>query len=84
MNPCGGVVDVKEKNVTYLNTYGDLPTPTRKGYTFKGWFTQEEGGTQVLSRNYVRIIQDITLYAQWIATKLLLNCRKAKRKAIFG
>lgn len=64
-NANGGVVATEDKTVAYDETYGDLPTPTRKGYTFKGWFTQEQGGTQVQSKDYVRITQDITLYAQW-------------------
>ena len=33
----GGTVDTINKTVTYGSTYGDLPTPTRDGYTFKGW-----------------------------------------------
>lgn len=33
----GGNVDTLSKEVTYNSNYGDLPTPTREGYTFKGW-----------------------------------------------
>lgn len=33
----GGSVKTRTKNVTPGNTYGELPTPTREGYTFKGW-----------------------------------------------
>ena len=33
----GGTVNISKKEVTYGSTYGDLPTPTRSGYTFKGW-----------------------------------------------
>ena len=27
-----------KKTITYANTYGTLPTPTRTGYTFNGWY----------------------------------------------
>ena len=33
----GGTVDTQSKTVMYGETYGDLPTPTREGYVFKGW-----------------------------------------------
>ena len=33
----GGTVDITSKTVKLGDTYGELPTPTREGYTFKGW-----------------------------------------------
>lgn len=33
----GGNVDTESKEVLENSTYGDLPTPTRAGYTFMGW-----------------------------------------------
>ncbi len=33
----GGEVDTESKEVVTGNKYGDLPTPTRAGYTFNGW-----------------------------------------------
>lgn len=36
-DPEGGSVDTTSKQVTFNSTYGELPTPTREGYTFKGW-----------------------------------------------
>lgn len=58
-NPC--------KSVKYGATYGDLPTPTRSGYTFLGWYTQTSGGTKVSSSTKVTNAQNHTLYAQWKA-----------------
>ncbi|MFD1403267.1 InlB B-repeat-containing protein [Robinsoniella peoriensis] len=29
----------KTKTVTFKSTYGELTTPSRKAYTFKGWYT---------------------------------------------
>ena len=53
------------KEVTYDSAYGDLPTPTRTGYTFAGWFTVETGGTAVTEATTVNITEDQTLYARW-------------------
>ena len=33
------------RTVTTNSTYGTLPTPTREGYSFNGWFTATSGGT---------------------------------------
>ena len=33
----GGTVDTQSKEVAVGENYGRLPTPTREGYTFKGW-----------------------------------------------
>ena len=44
--------------------YGELPTPTRKGYVFAGWFTAAEGGAQVVATDNVRP-SATTLYARW-------------------
>ena len=38
-------------------------TPTRSGYTFKGWFTAAEGGAEYDFTQAVTA--DVTLYAQW-------------------
>jgi uncharacterized repeat protein (TIGR02543 family) len=57
---------VPSKSVNYGATYGTLPTPTRTGYTFGGWFTQVNGGgSQVLATTYVNITAPQTLFAKW-------------------
>ena len=66
-NANGGSVSTANKTVTYNSTYGTLPTPTRTGYTFKGWFTAASGGTQVAATTKVAITANQTLYAQWTA-----------------
>lgn len=67
--PTGGTCDTTSKSVTYNSTYGDLPKPSRTGYTFKGWFTDESGGTQITKDSKVTITANQTLYAQWTANK---------------
>ena len=42
---------------------GELQTPTRSGYTFKGWFTEKTGGTAVTKDTIPTA--DMTIYAQW-------------------
>ena len=45
--------------------YGDLPSPTREGYRFDGWFTERAGGTEVKEETRVSLNDDQTLYAHW-------------------
>ena len=66
-NANGGSVSPAVKTVTYDSAYGDLPSPTRTGYTFDGWFTAASGGTQVTSSTKVAITAAQTLYAHWTA-----------------
>ncbi len=42
---------------------GTLDTPTKYGYEFLGWYTQETGGTKI-TENTV-ITEDTTIYAHW-------------------
>lgn len=68
-NPNGGTVSTKSKNVTIGKTYGTLPTPTRTGYEFDGWYTQETGGTKVTATTSVGTNPPTTLYAHWKGKK---------------
>lgn len=61
----GGTTTTASKNVTYTSTYGTLPTPTRTGYMFTGWFTAKSGGSQITSSSSVSITSPQTLYARW-------------------
>ncbi len=42
---------------------GALPTPTRTGYTFAGWWTAASGGTRISASTTVT--GDVTYYAHW-------------------
>ncbi|MBR2167275.1 MAG: InlB B-repeat-containing protein, partial [Paludibacteraceae bacterium] len=66
-NANGGTVGTASKSVTYDATYGDLPVPTRSGYAFVGWFTEESSGTQIAASTKVAITDAQTLYAHWLA-----------------
>lgn len=50
----------------YTHTGRSLPTATRSGYTFKGWYTYSSGGSKAGSAGeYYYPSSNITLYAQW-------------------
>ena len=60
----GGSCTTASKSVTYASTYGDLPTPTREGYTFTGWY---DGETKVEDTTTYQTAGDKTLTARWSA-----------------
>lgn len=62
----GGQTETNRKSVVYGETYGLLPTPTRSGWVFDGWYTSPEGGTQVKSSTWVTITDHQILYAHWL------------------
>lgn len=64
-NANGGTVKTKSKKVTVGKTYGTLASPTRKGYSFAGWYTKKTKGTKVTSSTNVTGTQNVTLYAHW-------------------
>lgn len=64
-NANGGTTPTASKTVTYGSTYSTLPTPTRKGYNFLGWFTSTSGGTKITSSTTVSTTSNQPLYAQW-------------------
>lgn len=67
--PNGGSVSSGSKSVIGGKTYGTLPTPTRKGYTFAGWYTAKSGGSRISNNSVVRVTKDQTLYARWNPVK---------------
>ena len=64
-NANGGTTPTASKSVTYDSTYGTLPTPTRDGHIFNGWYTATSGGNKIETSTKVSITANQTLYAQW-------------------
>lgn len=59
---------VTEISVTPGQEYGDLPSPTREGYVFDGWYTDKEFTNQVTSTTIAVASQTaVNLYAKWHA-----------------
>lgn len=68
-HPNGGEVSPLTKTLTKDDTtYGELPTPTRDGYTFKGWYTATEYGTRIKDITKFEQKRNQTLYAVWSPT----------------
>jgi uncharacterized repeat protein (TIGR02543 family) len=78
-NANGGSVSTSSKTVTYGNTYGALPTPTRTGYNFKGWYTASSGGNQITSGTTVSNTANHTLYAQWTQNSTTITVGNIER-----
>nr|WP_280635864.1 InlB B-repeat-containing protein [Bifidobacterium ruminantium] len=60
----GGKASESSRTVAYGGQYGSLPTATRTGYAFQGWYTARDGGTKV-SPSTTMGAADTTLYARW-------------------
>ncbi len=58
---------VSSIQVTYDSNYSALPTLTKRGYNFEGWYTSPSGGTKINTSDTVKIYVDTTLYAHWTA-----------------
>lgn len=52
------------KTFNYGSSYGTLPTPTRTGYVFLGWYTSATGGTKVTS-NTTMGDSNTEVFAHW-------------------
>ncbi len=59
---CGGLCNITDKYCTD-DRFGALPTATRDGYVFDGWFTGKKAGVRVYPDTPVR--EEQTLYAHW-------------------
>ena len=68
----GGKVSRESTAVTIGKPYGTLPTPSRTGYSFAGWYTEKTGGTKVTETTTVGNDPPTTLYAHWTANQYLV------------
>ena len=53
------------KSIAYNSNYILPSPPTRLGYTFAGWYTEETGGSKVDANTKMTTTTDHTLYAHW-------------------
>ena len=61
----GGSINNKTKEVTYDSKYGILEIPSKKGYSFKGWY-KDNGFIDIVDEDtIVSDDKDHTLYAKW-------------------
>lgn len=69
LDAAGGEVSPAEILVSAGDTYV-LPTPTRFGYQFSGWYLDE---TLIASGDPVAVTQDCTFVAQWLETGTVIT-----------
>ncbi len=62
-SPNGGTVSETTRSIISGNPIGTLPTPTRDGYAFIGWFTLSDGGDQIDATTI--ITADVEYFAHW-------------------
>ena len=70
-NANGGNATLPYKYVTSGDPVGDLPTATKAGHTFTGWFTETSAGTEVTSSTTVSA--DVTYYAHYAKNSYTLT-----------
>lgn len=61
----GGSCEIKNQEVEYGKEYGSLPTPSKAGSTFEGWYTAMSGGSRVTLKTVYNTAGNTTLYARW-------------------
>ena len=66
----GGTVSPANKSVTYDAKVGTLPTPTKSGDVFMGWF--DEAGNQYTADTVYKVDGNTTLTARWQNEALVL------------
>ena len=66
-DPNGGMLAEadKTKSLTTGEPYGTLPVPSHAGYDFAGWYTDQNGGTEIKENTTVTVFGTQTLYAHW-------------------
>ena len=64
LNANGGSVDTTSKTCKVQDVYGTLPTPTRDGYIFAGWYSDINDETTLVTSGTV-VTGNVTLYAKW-------------------
>ena len=68
----GGKASESSRTVQYGSQYGSLPTATRTGHTFQGWYTAKSGGTKKYDFG-TAVTGDVTLYAHWSVNSYTLT-----------
>lgn len=70
LGPDGGSVTPNTVSVVFDSTYGTLPTPSKTGYTFVGWYL---GDTKINNTSKVTTASNHTLTAHWSANQYTVS-----------
>ncbi len=76
-----GGSSVNSQTVTYKQTYGTLPTPTKDGYQFGGWYKDSGLNNVITSSTIVIDPNNHTLYAKWNANRYTIAFNKNNSSA---
>ena len=85
-DPGKGSVDIQSIHAYRGDRIGTLPKPQRRGYVFKGWYTQPQASAEdalrISSETVVdELISDgMTLYAYWEAPTKATRAKKVQNK----
>ncbi|MBR5310719.1 MAG: InlB B-repeat-containing protein, partial [Oscillospiraceae bacterium] len=89
LDPNGGEVEPSEVVVVYDSEVGELPVPTRTGYTFTGWFDAQ--GNEVTAETVYTVADDSTYTANWVINEYTVTfdknggkCKEASRTVKYG
>ena len=66
LNPGFEATATNVVQVTYDAVWPSLAVPNREGYRFLGWFTAENGGSEINTNSTYAIANNSTNYAHWI------------------
>lgn len=66
-NGNGGSVSRDSMEIPTSGALHGLPTPSRNGYSFTGWYTDAQGGEQIQNGDRISPSASMTLYAHWRA-----------------
>ena len=66
LDPRGGTVASGSVTATYDSAWPVLPTPTRDGYYFGGWYNDTSYNESTPTNSPVAITGNTTIYAKWI------------------
>ena len=69
-NPNGGSCSTGTATTGADKKLSSLPTPTRSGFKFTGWYTAASGGTQIKANETV-FNESTTVYAHWTAAETI-------------
>ncbi len=62
----GGTPSKSSISVSSGSSIGTLPTVSRSGYTFTGWYTTASGGSKISAST--KITSNVTFYAHWTSS----------------
>ena len=81
-NPNGGGFDDEGEAVRDVEkgaAVGELPVPSRLGYSFAGWWTAKTKGTKITTKT--KVTKNVTYYARWTVRKYKVSASVSAKAA---